>query len=226
MSQGVDLPAHSIDILEACPISRSNGGDGPVPTAGGREPHETIVRLGVRHDVFDERHDGRLHGTRWQRATELLGSLPHADTRQALIALLDDPVSWVRTGAAEGLARLADTTAIPDLIDAHSRGGEASEYSRKALFEITNQDFGNSTRKWRGWWSKNQDRNRIEWMLEGLGHKNADVRKSAAETLHKITGEYFGYSHDLPKKEREKARQQWNEWWHDAGKERFAASKH
>jgi HEAT repeat protein len=124
--------------------------------------------------------------------------------------------------AAEALTRLSDTTAIPDLIDAHSRGGEAAEVSRHALLKLTSQDFGGSTRKWRGWWEKNQDGNRMEWLLEGLGHKNDEIRKNASETLRDLTGEYFGYGHDLPKKQRDKTRKQWQSWWDETGKEKFS----
>jgi len=123
--------------------------------------------------------------------------------------------------AADGLVKLADTSAIPDLIDAHSRGGDAAEVSRSALFLLTNQDLGNSNRKWRSWWEKHEGTHRIEWMLEGLSHKNAEIRKNASETLRSLTGEFFGYGHDLPKKERDKTRKLWQDWWEETGKSRF-----
>ncbi len=124
--------------------------------------------------------------------------------------------------AAEGLTKLEDTLAIADLIDAHSRGGDAGEVSRCALQILTGQDFGSSNRKWRAWWDKNQGTNRIIWMLEGLNHKNAEIRENASETLRKLTGEYFGYGHDLPKKEREKTRKLWLAWWEQTGQDRYS----
>lgn len=124
--------------------------------------------------------------------------------------------------AADGLTKLADTSAIPDLIDAHSRGGDAASVSRSALFQLSAQDFGNSTRKWRSWWEKNQERHPIEWMLDGLNSKSAEVRQHACEVLRSMSGEYFGYGHDLPKKERDKTRQLWMDWWNKSGKERFS----
>jgi alkanesulfonate monooxygenase SsuD/methylene tetrahydromethanopterin reductase-like flavin-dependent oxidoreductase (luciferase family) len=36
-----------------------------------------------------------------------------------------------------------------------------------------------------------------------------------------LTGEYFGYHHDLPKREREQARQRWIQWWTAVGRRRF-----
>ncbi len=118
--------------------------------------------------------------------------------------------------AAQGLTKLGDVSAIPDFIDAHSRGGEAAEISQRALFLLTNQDLGTSNRKWRSWWEKNEQGNRIDWMLDGLASKNADARKNAVETLRALTGEFFGYGHDLPKKQREKSRKKWLAWWKDA----------
>ncbi len=158
-------------------------------------------------------------------AVEALAGYPKADLSSALDfarrALHSEDNGRVKV-AADGLTKLGDVTAIPDLIDAHSRGGDAAEVSRSALFQLTTQDFGNSTRKWRGWWEKNKSRSRIDWMLEGLDHKNAEVRKQAVETLRSLTGEYFGFGHDLPKKEREKTRQLWVDWWNKADKKRYS----
>lgn len=123
--------------------------------------------------------------------------------------------------AAEGLSKIGDLGVIPDLLDAHSRGGDAAQAARKALLVLTKQDFGTSNRKWRSWWAKNEGKSRVEWMLEGLAHKSAEVRKSAADDLRALTGEYFGYHHDLPKKEREQARQRWQQWWTETGRHRF-----
>ncbi len=157
-------------------------------------------------------------------AVEALEGYPRTELHNALEfarkALHSEDNPRVKV-AADGLTKLADTSAIPDLIDAHSRGGDAAEVGRRALFQLTGQDLGNSNRKWRSWWEANQSRHRIEWMLDGLSHKNTEVRKHASETLRSITGEFFGYGHDLPKKERDKTRKLWEEWWAETGKERF-----
>jgi hypothetical protein len=36
---------------------------------------------------------------------------------------------------------------------------------------------------------------------------------TAAAELRKKTGQYFGYHYDLPKREREEARERWLTWW-------------
>jgi hypothetical protein len=58
-------------------------------------------------------------------------------------------------------------------------------------------------------------------MLEALAHSDERIRLSASEELKRLTGEYFGYHHDAPKREREEARQRWLKWWDDVGKKRF-----
>ncbi len=53
-----------------------------------------------------------------QRASEMLGGLPGPGSTDRLIALLDDPVIWVRTTAADALARHAGAEAVGALISA------------------------------------------------------------------------------------------------------------
>jgi len=123
--------------------------------------------------------------------------------------------------AAAALGDLRDVRAIPDLISAADGDHATAEEARRALIQLTKQDFGTKARKWRAWWEKNRDRHRIEWMIDGLVHPDNDVRLSAAEELKRLTGEYFGYHHDLPKRDREEAQKRWYKWWEDAGKRRF-----
>jgi len=123
--------------------------------------------------------------------------------------------------AANAVAELADVKAVPDLLDAVHRDDDGSPHARRALVILCKQDFGNSARKWRGWWDKNRGHHRIEWMIEGLGHKDEAIRRSSIEDLRRITGEYFGYHYDLPKKEREASRERWLQWWGEVGRRRF-----
>lgn len=127
--------------------------------------------------------------------------------------------------AADAVAALADIKAVPDLLDAVARHDKGTEHALIALKSLTKQSFGNSHRKWRTWWGKNKRRNRIEWLIDGLNHKDENIRRSSAEDLRKLTGEYFGYHHDLSKKEREQARKRWQQWWNDAGRRRFLRSE-
>ena len=43
---------------------------------------------------------------------------------------------------------------------------------------------------------------------------------AASEELRAITGEYFGYHFDLPRRERDEALDRWRTWWYDPGRGR------
>lgn len=123
--------------------------------------------------------------------------------------------------AAMALATLGDVRAIPDLLDAHGRGDRGAEHARLALVQLVKQDFGTSTRKWRAWWAKHKRQNRVEWLIDGLAHNAEPIRRSAVEELRKLTGEHFGFQADMPKRDREQARQRWLDWWEEIGRTRF-----
>src|SRR5205814_1225142 len=103
--------------------------------------------------------------------------------------------------AAEALGALRDAPAVPRLIELVKHADEAVvSAARRALVEITKQDFGTSRWRWRSWWERHRDQPRVEWMLEGLGHAEAEVRLSASEELRLLTPDSFGYHFDLPKR--------------------------
>jgi hypothetical protein len=120
--------------------------------------------------------------------------------------------------ASEALGALRDAQAVPRLIEL-VKHPDASVVlaARHALTEITKQDFGTSRWRWRSWWERHRNEPRLEWMLEGLGHPEAEVRESASEELRSLSTETFGYHFDLPKREREEARRKWIDWWRAKG---------
>jgi len=95
-----------------------------------------------------------------------------------------------------------------------------AEKARQELMAITKQDFGTRARRWEAWWAKHKDDDRAEWLFDGLSHKEPQVRASSEEELRKLTGEYFGYHFDLPRRERERARARWQAWWYESGRSR------
>jgi hypothetical protein len=157
-------------------------------------------------------------------AIEALAGYPVEDLTPALAKArrglhATDPDTVV--AAATAVVALGDTEAVSDLIGVLERGDRAADPVRKALVILTAQDFGTSERKWRKWHESARKRHRIEWLIDGLGHKDDAVREAAINDLRRLTGEYFGYHHDLPKKERELAAERWSAWWHDTGQRRF-----
>ncbi len=183
------------------------------------------AELRPRNAVFAlvERLFDQDYGVR-SMAIEALAGYPLADMSHALPrarrALHSSDPETV-AAATSAVVQLGDTESIDDLIGAVERGDRGGEHARKALVSLTAQDFGLSERKWRKWFEGARRRHRIEWLVEGLGHKEDPIRELAINELRRLTGEYFGYHHDLPRKEREAAADRWSSWWRETGMRRF-----
>jgi hypothetical protein len=153
----------------------------------------------------------------------LRGRLERPRVRQLADRLRAELKGPVERGilAASALGELRDALAVPDLIEALSGAPALSQTAARALVEIAAQDFGQSRKKWQAWWDANRGSERIDWLLEGLSHKSPEIRFASSEELRLITGEYFGYHFDLPKREREEARERWQAWWYQSGHARL-----
>jgi hypothetical protein len=157
-------------------------------------------------------------------AVEALSGYPIADLSHALARVRravhsTDPE--VVAAASNAIVALGETDAISDLIGALEREDRGSDHLRRALIVLTAQDFGTSERKWRKWYEGARKRHRIEWLIDGLTHKEDAIRENAINDLRRLTGEYFGYHHDLPRKERDAAAERWTHWWREVGQRRF-----
>jgi hypothetical protein len=140
--------------------------------------------------------------------------------RQLADKLIADLKSGPERGvlAAAALGELRDAQAVPALIDAIDGPPSVSRTATRALVEIAQQDFGQSRKKWLSWWEQHKATDRVVWLLEGLSHRSPEIRFSSSEELRLITGEYFGYHFDLPKREREEAKARWQAWWLQSGR--------
>ncbi|HVZ71488.1 MAG TPA: hypothetical protein VHJ20_03860 [Polyangia bacterium] len=138
-----------------------------------------------------------------------------------LIAALKSPPE-AAIPAAGALGELRDGLAVPALIEALQGPTALAQTAARALLEIAQQDFGQNRKKWQSWWDSHKNAERVDWLLEGLSHKSPEIRFASSEELRLITGEYFGYHFDLPKREREEARERWQSWWRTEGRARLA----
>jgi len=183
------------------------------------------AELRLRNAVFAlvERLFDQDFGVRTM-AIEALAGYPATDLTQALPkarrALHSSDVETVAAATA-AIVQLGDVDAVEELIGTLDRGDRGAEHARKALVALTTQDFGTSERKWRKWWEGAKRRHRIEWLIDGLGHKEDAIRETAINTLRRLTGEYFGYHHDLARKERDMAAERWQSWWRETGLRRY-----
>jgi hypothetical protein len=183
------------------------------------------AELRPRNAVFTlvERLFDQDYGVR-EIAIEALHGYPVADLTQALVKArravsAEDPE--MVAAATSAIVQLGDIEAIDEMIDAIERADRGADHVRKALVALTAQDFGLSGKKWRRWYDNASKRHRIEWLIAGLVHKEDSIRAIAINDLRRITGEYFGYHHDLPRKERELAADRWSSWWRETGMRRF-----
>lgn len=139
-----------------------------------------------------------------------------ASVLEHLHGRLDATSLTARKHAAYLIGLFRDVSAVPLLIGLFDKKDKAMfDAAEGALAEITKQRIGPNAKKWRSWWSKNQARSRIGWLVDGLGSKEASMRRSSAEELRAVTGVDFGYDEDAPRKHREDARQRWVKWWND-----------
>ncbi len=157
-------------------------------------------------------------------AIEALAGYPVADLNHALARARravhsSDPE--VVGAAAAAIVELGDVDAIADLIGVIERSDRGGEHARKALVSLTAQDFGPSEKRWRKWYEVARTRHRIEWLIDSLNHKEDSLREVAINVLRRLTGEYFGYHHDLPRKERDLSAERWAAWWRETGQRRF-----
>jgi hypothetical protein len=148
---------------------------------------------------------------------------------ETLREALKTPSGERRMAAARAAALVHDKELVPlllDILDEPGRGGLTeimdgrgrglADVALEALREITKQDFGTSSRKWRKWWAENGTRPRLEWLVEGLEHKEREVRQSAQRELNRTTREYLGYYADAPKADRDEAVTRWRTWLREA----------
>ncbi|MCP4502275.1 MAG: hypothetical protein GY822_20155 [Deltaproteobacteria bacterium] len=119
-----------------------------------------------------------------------------------------------RKRAIVAVADLKDREALSLLVDLlGTRPKEISEEAHRALVEVTKQDFGSSGRRWRAWLIDNVSRHRTEWLVDGLAHKDTEIRYTSQNELNRKTGKFFGYRYDASRQERELALQKWRQWW-------------
>lgn len=133
----------------------------------------------------------------------------------------DEPIGH-RVLAIETMGEIRAAQLVPVLIHVlQDASGEIADAARRALLLITRQDFGKDTALWRTWWSENEGRHRIEWLMDALMHDQPSLRRAAGDELKQITKEYFGYYDDLPKKDRERAQGLYRAWWDREGRRKF-----
>lgn len=153
--------------------------------------------------------------------------LPEFSTVGATLrAVIRDPRASadVRRAAAHAAGELRDSDAVTALVATLSeRDPSVVAAAHRALVVLARQDFGTDATRWIEWWHKASARHRVEWLIDALNHADATIRHEAGEELKKLTGQFFGYYFNLPRKERERAQQRYLEWWQREGAARASS---
>ena len=57
--------------------------------------------------------------------------------------------------------------------------------------------------------------------MDSLMHSDKHIRAAAGDELQAITQEYYGYHALAPRRDRERVRRKYQEWWTSKGRARF-----
>ncbi|WP_434415741.1 hypothetical protein [Nannocystis pusilla] len=171
--------------------------------------------------AFDSDPDVRLIAT---RVLESYSRVPDFATVAAEIrGELESPDRDRQLLAVEAAGTLRDTLAVPRLIDLLAvRDKHVREAALEALCSITAKHHGYRAQRWRAWYAEHGQEPRIEWVIDGLRHRDEAVRRWAADELARITGQRIPFPAEGDRRSRDLALRAWQAWW-DSNREDFTA---
>jgi hypothetical protein len=138
---------------------------------------------------------------------------------QTLRELADEVDPRRRLAAMRAAGEVRDPQLVPLLTRGLGDGmEEVVEAAHTGLVLLTRQDFGVDARPWLKWWEQNSTRHRLEWLIDALTHDVSEVRRAAGDELRLLSRQYFGFSSDLPSRDRERAQQRYRDWWITEGR--------
>lgn len=125
--------------------------------------------------------------------------------------------------AIKAVGVLRDVHAIPRLIEILAG---RDEYLQDAVIEslctITAQQLGTKSHRWQNWYHDHGSRDRIQWLISSLRHRDRNVRAWSGEELRRITGAAIVFPVDGDRGQREAGVRQWEAWWDQECQRRFA----
>ncbi len=83
----------------------------------------------------------------------------------------------------------------------------------RVLRVLTAEDKGPQKKKWSAWWRKHGGRPRREWLMDGLMHKSADVRKIAHRELRRLSGYHVDFDPAGSRGERKRVQRLYKDWF-------------
>jgi hypothetical protein len=155
-------------------------------------------------------------------AVAVVGKAFPEGTRDAIRDLSISIKPADRVAAMQAIARLRLTTLGAELVGGlEDSDPSVTQAAHQALVCVTCQNLGSDAKPWRKWWEVNASRHRVEWLIDALTHDVSEIRRAAGEELRATTREYFGYSSELPPRDRDRTQQRYRDWWITEGRVRF-----
>ena len=144
---------------------------------------------------------------------------------EPLVSVLLDPGGGpaLRVRAATALGEMRDERAVEGLIIAldEAREPEVSDACHEALVTLARHDPTKHGSTWPTWFSANEGKTRIQWLIDALMDDEIGIRESAGAELKELTKVYFGYYANLARAEREQAHRRYLAWWNETGKKKY-----
>lgn len=127
-----------------------------------------------------------------------------------------------RVAAVRAIGHLRDEGAVDLLLRLlHMKESRLVDAAHASLVLLTRQDFGKSPDAWADWAEEHRHEHRVEWLIDALMSDEVDVRLAASAELKQATQAYFGYHHESPKRERQRAQRKYRDWWESEGRSIF-----
>ncbi|MGD0679735.1 MAG: HEAT repeat domain-containing protein [Polyangiaceae bacterium] len=181
---------------------------------------EALPRLLER--IRDE--DAAIRASAGQALVALSRSYP-GRVAQSLLELAEESDTRARGAAMKAIGHVRLASLVPVLVHGLGDGSESVvAAAHAALVQVTRQDFGTDARPWMRWWEANSTRHRMEWLIDSLTHEVSEIRRVAAEELRNLSRQYFGFSSEIPRRDRERAQQRYRDWWITEGRSRHRRS--
>ncbi len=183
-------------------------------------PYIESIEPAVRA-LFDA--EPRVRGA-GRAAVRVLGELYPTFAIERLARVLGEPQQDAvrKVITLQLLGELREAGAVTHLI-----GGladprpEVAAAARSSLILVARQDFGLHVAHWNDWHTQNRGRQRVEWLIDALGHPASGIRAAALEELVKLSRNAFGYEEEMSKRDRERVLQRFRDWWAVEGRARF-----
>jgi hypothetical protein len=119
-------------------------------------------------------------------------------------------VPETQVAAIQILGQLREPSAVPALIPLVATSNhDVARTAASALAVVCAQAFGADLGQWQGWWQNNYNKPRAYWLLSGLLHPNATIRRVAHGELQQLTGQVVPFDGEAPEDERQVAVREW-----------------